>query len=205
MSLKILFIFLVAFVLIACQTNSPSMTQAPEETSPQYPIAAEKTQPSMPEVVMPEPTPVVAMPAPQPLEPPTYTPPPLPPPLPEPEKPKVSEAIPVKPVEAPVKPKEEPKPIAPAKKYYHLRIISYEYHPYYQEEANKIQKFLKKEHSLEADVREASNKKGDKYWVVDVGKFESENAPEAKEFAKKVKGIQYQRGKQFHDAFFVQY
>lgn len=92
------------------------------------------------------------------------------------------------------------------KAYYHLRTISLPTkHSYYHDNAIKVQNFLKEKNFEHVIVREASNKKGEKFWVVDVGKFTSDKSPEAKELQTKIRSLKYNNLQQFKYAFFVEY
>jgi outer membrane biosynthesis protein TonB len=86
-----------------------------------------------------------------------------------------------------------------------LRIISLPYHEYYSKMATKIADYMHKEKGIELSKARVSNHQKTKYWVVDVGKFDSADTKEAKEFQKKVQDIKYDGTYQFKDAFFISY
>jgi hypothetical protein len=44
-----------------------------------------------------------------------------------------------------------------------------------------------------------------KFWVVDVGKFDSPNTSEAKSFQKSIQETKYDGSYQFRDAFYISY
>ena len=117
---------------------------------------------------------------------------------------------------------EEPRPKAPEKKetpvakvkpakknlkkFFHLRIISLpHHHKYYQDRVQGIVKFLKKKGIKDAIARTSSDRKGNKYWVVDVGKFEEEESIEAKALKEKIRNMKYEGIYQFKDALYYQY
>lgn len=91
------------------------------------------------------------------------------------------------------------------KKKFSLRIISLPYHDYYSKTAHKIAEYMKKEHGIDSANARIAQSQHTKYWVVDVGKFDSSDTQEAKDFQKKVQETKYEGSYQFKDAFYVSY
>lgn len=100
--------------------------------------------------------------------------------------------------------KETPKPEPPKEKkpFYTLRLIALDQRPYYHAQCTKIEDLLKKNDVSDVFIYEASDKKGNKYWVVDAGRFDSETSTEAKEFAEKMRGMKFEGRTQFTQAYY---
>lgn len=89
-------------------------------------------------------------------------------------------------------------------KSFHLRVISLPYHELYHKSAQKIANFIKKEKGLQAHAHASANKT-EKFWVVDVGKFDTPNTAEAKAFQKSIQEMKYENTYQFKDAYYISY
>jgi outer membrane biosynthesis protein TonB len=96
-------------------------------------------------------------------------------------------------------------PPVESKKFFYLRIISLEHHEYYQVKTKQIAEFLKGQGFKEAKARVSKDPKGEKYWVVDIGQFDTVSTEAAKEFKEKIRQMKYEGVQQFKDAYYIQY
>lgn len=163
------------------------MAQPPLPTPPTTPpiitTPIPPTTPEIPETVVTPPEP------PRPIPPPIVPPPPL---TPEEEK-KLLE------MQAPTK-------ITTNGKAWHIRTISLPTKSdYYYNNIVKVQKFLEGEKFENVVVRKGSNKKGDEFWVVDVGNLKSPKDQESIELLNKIRTLKMNKLEQFKGAFFVEY
>ena len=108
------------------------------------------------------------------------------------------------PKEASVSKEGKQKEAGPAKKFFYLRIISLPHHVYYQGRAEGIVKHLKNKGIENAEARVSQDPKGNKYWVVDVGKFDDPSVPQAKELKDKVSEMKYEGAQSFKDSWFIE-
>lgn len=202
---KIFYIFLSITLLVGCQSASKN-----EANEVNYPQKREIVQP-----ITPAPTPIPAAPETkwtvvQPIVP-TPTPQEI---IMMPDTKK--EVVPIPPTPTPAPKVVAPEPVAEKqpekttpktleKGYYTIRLIALPHEDYHHEKAIKLEKHLKSQNIDDVRLYESSSKQGQQYWVIDAGKFESSKSPEAVETLEKIKALEFEKKKQFKDAYFMQH
>lgn len=191
---KIFCIILCAFIIAGCSSSSKR-----EDVEVVYPIKKEVVRPETP---APTPAPVAIAPKPVP------TPPPQNEIIVAPDPPKeiVITPPPVKKTEVPKKDKNGTRPKKVVEKdYYAIRLCALPHASYYKDKTVKLEKFLKDQDISDVRIYESTNKDGEQYWVVDIGKFESMKSPEAKALLEKVQELRFEGKKQFEKAYFMKH